>query len=216
MVKLVVFGATGYAGGHIVDEALRRGLDVVGVARHTDTLAERPGLTVRAGSLHDPALVDELAADADVLVVAVPARIQADGSSLLDTIGAVAGTAAKHGARVGVVGGAGSLSTVEGGPRLIDTPEFPDAYKAEATAHAQVLDALRATPAEVDWFYVSPSAEFGSWAAGERTGRFRVGTDVLLIDADGKSHIGGDDYATAFVDEIVTPSHRRKRFTVGY
>jgi len=215
MAHLVVFGATGYAGGRIMDEALRRGDEVVAVARHVDALAERPGLTVRAGSVHDESLLSEVAAGADVLVVAVPARPQDDQPGLVDMIGPLGAIAGKAGVRLAFVGGAGSLALHEGGPLLIDTPGFPAEHRPEAAAHAAVLAALRELPATVDWFYVSPPAQFGVWAAGERTGRYRVGDDVLIQDGNGGSTIGGDDYALAFVDEIVSPQHFRTRFTVG-
>jgi len=81
---------------------------------------------------------------------------------------------------------------------------------------ADVLAALRETAADVDWFYLSPAASFGSAAPGEATGRYRIGGDVLLTDADGNSNISGADYATAFVDEIEKPAHRRQRFSVAY
>jgi len=115
-----------------------------------------------------------------------------------------------------VVGGAGSLLVAEGGPRVVDTPDFPDAYKGEALAHADVLDALRATDSNVDWFYVSPAAAFGAHAGVAPKGSFQVGGDILLTDAEGNSAIAGEDYAHAFVDEIETPAHRRQRFTVAH
>ena len=78
------------------------------------------------------------------------------------------------------------------------------------------LAVLLQTAPDVDWFYLSPAASFGSYAPGEATDRYRVGGDVLLTDADGNSNISGADYAKAFVDEIEQPAHRRQRFTVAY
>ncbi len=213
MAKLVVFGATGYAGGRISAEALSRGHEVVGVARNAGEAPE--GVDLRQGSLHDKEFVAGLAKDADVMVVSTPAR-EIDGRKLIDAVPALARIAAEHGARLSFVGGASSLYVAEGGPRLLDTPEFPAEYKTEASNHADVLYLLREQPDELDWFYVSPAAEFGAWAAGERTGKFRLGGDVLVTDENGASKIGGDDYAIAFVDEIEEPQHSRKRFTVGY
>src|SRR6266498_1134503 len=123
MAKLVVFGATGYAGGRISAEALSRGHEVVGVARNAGEAPE--GVDLRQGSLHDEEFVAGLA------------RI-----------------AAEHGARLSFVGGASSLYVAEGGPRLLDTPEFPAEYKTEASNHADVLYLLREQPDELDWFYV--------------------------------------------------------------
>jgi uncharacterized protein len=214
MTVIAVIGATGYAGGHIVNEALSRGDEVIAVSR-TAPADDRPGVTVRAGTITDEQLLSELAEQADVLVVAVHAT--ADGEPLLPgTVPALLATAAQHGARLAFVGGAGSLLVAPGGPRLVDTPEFPAAFKHEAGTHADVLEQLRAADAAADWFYVSPAAGFGSYAPGERTGAFRVGGDLLLAGADGQSAISGADYAIAFVDEIHKPAHHRERFTVAY
>jgi putative NADH-flavin reductase len=150
-----------------------------------------------------------------VIVVAIPGR-EIDGRKLLDSLKPLTDAAARAGTRLGFVGGAGSLQVTEGGPRLVDTPEFPEAHKNEALSHADVLYALQETGDDVDWFYVSPAAGFGSYAPGEATGSYRVGGDVLVTDADGKSFISGADFALAFVDEIEQGRHRRQRFTIGY
>jgi putative NADH-flavin reductase len=128
----------------------------------------------------------------------------------------IAKAAAAGGARVGVVGGAGSLNVAEGGPLLVDTAEFPAEFKATALAHADVLEWFRGTEPDLDWFYVSPPALFGSYAPGEATGAYRTGGDLLLVDDAGNSEISGADFAVAFVDEIVEPKHRRTRFTVAH
>jgi hypothetical protein len=94
---------------------------------------------------------------------------------------------------------------------LIDTPEFPAAYKAEAAAGAAFLDLLRPEK-ELNWTFLSPSALF---TAGERTGKFRLGTERLLTTDKGSS-ISFEDYAIALVDELEKPQHSRQRFTVGY
>lgn len=49
-----------------------------------------------------------------------------------------------------------------------------------------------------------------------RTGKFRLGTDQLLVDAAGESYISLEDYAVAMIDELERPAHSRQRFTVGY
>ncbi|ERJ19457.1 NAD-dependent epimerase-dehydratase protein [Salinisphaera shabanensis E1L3A] len=109
-----------------------------------------------------------------------------------------------------VVGGAGSLE-VAPGENLIDQPDFPEAYKAEAGAGGVFLDYLRAIN-DLDWTFLSPSAVF---EPGERTGRFRLGRDALISSETG-SRISFEDFAIAFVDELEQPAHRRQRFTVGY
>jgi putative NADH-flavin reductase len=122
----------------------------------------------------------------------------------------------KLGFRLGVIIGAGSLRTEPGGPRLVDLPSFPEAFKAEALEMAAVLADLEASPVGVDWFAVSPASGFGAFAPGETLGRYRVGQDVVLSDADGNSYISAGDLAGAILDEVQRPTHRRQRFTVAY
>lgn len=212
MSKIAVFGGNGFAGSAIAKEAASRGHEVTVVARSAQSGTDT---NVVQGSVHDNTIVEQITADNDVVVVAIPAR-EIDGKRLLDAVTPLADAAARNGARIAVVGGAGSLLVSEGGPRVVDTPDFPDAYKDEALAHADVLDALRATDSNVDWFYVSPAAAFGAHAGIAPKGSFQVGGDILLTDAEGNSAIAGEDYAHAFVDEIETPAHRRQRFTVAH
>ena len=94
------------------------------------------------------------------------------------------------------------------GVRLVTTPEFPVAYKAEAEKGAAFLDLLRQEK-ELNWTFLSPSALF---MTGERTGKFRLGTDQLLTAADGKSWISFEDFAVALADEIDRPAHIRSAF----
>lgn len=216
MGVIVIFGATGYAGGHIAAEAESRGHQVVRVSRNPPPSAA--GDNSRAGSVHDLALVAELAPAADVLVISVPSRAE-DGVALADSIGPILELAGQHSARVGVVGGAGSLLVSPDGPRLMDTGVLPEAAMPEVTAHAAVLEAMRNSGgdgSDTDWFYLSPAGGFGSYAPGERTGTYRTGDDVLLVDADGNSAISGADYAIALMDEVERPAHHRARFTVAY
>src|SRR5690349_15138504 len=104
MAVITVFGATGYAGGHITDEALSRGHEVIAVNR-TGSAEPRPRLTPVAGSIEDEALVRDLAAKSDVLVVSVHGIV--DGKPLLlPLVPSLLEAAADGGARLGVVGGA--------------------------------------------------------------------------------------------------------------
>lgn len=219
MTTIAIFGGTGYAGSAIRDEALKRGHRVIAISRSVP--ADPPvaaGLEFRQGSVHDAALVDQVAAEADVVVVSVrfaPGG-SGDGGKLIDAFPSLTAAVAAHGRRLGVVGGAASLLLAEGGPRLLDTPEFPAQFKDEAGSAADVLDWLRSDTTGADWFFVSPAGAFGSYNPGVPTGKYRVGGDILLTDESGKSEISGPDFALAFVDEIETPKHHRARFTVAY
>lgn len=206
-----MFGVTGYAGGQITAELLDRGHTLIGVARDPSRVESRENLELRPGSFYDAPFRAKTIKGAEMVVVALPAHPD-DGPDLETEVPGLLEAVAT--ARLGVVGGAASLLATEGGPLVMDT--LPEEYKAESEAHARVLDALRRANTTVDWFYLSPALSFGSWNPGEKTGKFRLGEDVLITDADGKSDISGADYATAFVDELEKPAHHRTRFTIGY
>jgi uncharacterized protein len=113
--------------------------------------------------------------------------------------------------RVLWVGGAGGLE-VAPGVRLVDSPDMPDWVKPGSLATINALDQLQEEP-ELEWSYLSPSADV---KPGQRTGKFRLGCDQLLVDAAGQSTISVQDYAVAMIDELERPTHVRQRFTVGY
>jgi putative NADH-flavin reductase len=217
-MQIAIIGGTGYTGGNIAREALKRGWQVRSLSRN-EPAAPIDGVDYRTGSYADAATLDSFADGADVLVVAVHAT-DADGNDVLGPqLAAIADAAARAGARLGVVGGAGSSLVAEGGPRLVDAPDFRDEWKPEALAHGELLEKLRAEHPEGDalrWFYVSPAALYGSFAPGETTGAYRTGGDLLVTKDDGSSEISGTDFALAFVDEIASPAHENRRFTVGH
>lgn len=203
-MEIALLGVSGRVGSRLLAELLSRGHRVTGIARDIAKLASRPNLVLKAGDATQPARLAPLLAGHDVVISAMRFATS-DAAALL--------TAVKQARvpRLMVVGGAASLE-VAPGHLLFDAPGFPEAYKAEGAAGRRFLEVLRAEK-QLDWTFVSPPAEF---APGERTGKFRLGSDQLLIDASGKSWISMEDYAIAFVDELETPRHSRQRFTVGY
>jgi putative NADH-flavin reductase len=203
-MKIAVIGASGNAGSRISAELARRGHSVTAIARNPEKIATGANVTLTRGDVMDQAGLARLLAGHDAAISSVH-FLASDPAKLIG--------AAKE-SKVGrylVVGGAGSLE-VAPGVRLVTTPGFPVAYKAEAEKGAAFLDLLRAET-ELNWTFLSPSALF---TAGERTGKFRLGIDQLLTAADGKSSISFEDFAVALADEIERPAHIRQRFTVGY
>ena len=203
-MKIAIAGASGRAGSRITAELARRGHQVTAIARNPDKIERFANVTAVKGDVLDQAGLAQLWSGHDAAVSSV--HFTASDPDRL--IGAA------RDSKVGrylVVGGAGSLE-VAPGVRLVTTPGFPAQYKAEAEKGAAFLDLLRLQK-DLNWTFLSPSALF---IEGERTGRFRLGTDQLLTAPDGKSSISFEDFAVALADEIERPAHPRARFTVGY
>lgn len=213
MSRIAVLGGTGYAGSYIVAEAVRRGHTVLSVARTVPAERVEGATYIEATLLDVPTLVNELIG-VDVVVSAVAARGDMLGA-LRPAIEQLLSVLPED-VRIGVIGGAGGSLVAEGGPRLVDTEGFADEYKPEALEAIGILEDLRTRAGDRDWFYIHPAGGFGAWAPGERTGSYRDGGDVLVVDENGDSFISGADLAVAVLDEIETPRHSRERFTVGY
>lgn len=151
MSKIAIIGATGRAGSQLLEEALRRGHSVTAIARNTSKLAGRPGVKTVDVDVLDAAALEKAVAGHD----AVFSAAHFSGIPASAIINPVKKAGVK---RLLVVGGAGSL-LVAPGVRVIDSPDFPEAYKAEATAGGIFLDTLLQEK-ELDWTFLSPSAEF--------------------------------------------------------
>ncbi len=211
-MRITVLGAAGNVGGRTVAEAVNRGHEVTAVVRAPGRAAALPSAAeIRIGDVADTAAVEALSAEADVVISAVRPepglehRQAAITKALLDGV-------APTGVRLLIVGGAATLTVPGSGGLALDDPRYVQpAWRAIAAASAEQHEVCRGE-ARVDWVYVSPPA---SLLPGERTGRYRLGGDELLIDERGESRISLEDFAVALVDEAESPRHTRTRFTVA-
>lgn len=213
-MKIMLIGSTGMIGSRIMNEALTRGHHVTSLMRDTSRTGEvKPHLEYVAGDIFNAESVADAAVDHDVVVSAFGAR-NGDAQLIVKAAHALVEALTRvEPIRLIDVNGAGSLE-VAPGAQLVDSPQFPAEYKAVALAHRDALDVFRkAGFAGFDWTAVSPSAVI---APGTRTGHYRTGTEQLLKDAKGESHISAEDFAVAVVDEIEKPKFKQQRFTVGY
>ena len=214
-MKIALIGATGMIGQRVLAEALSRGHHVTVIARDPSKVAKRPNLEVKTGDVTKPETMTPAIAGCEVFVSSC-APPQNEPRKAIDSVATLteavtaASKAAKRSIRLIMVGGAGSLE-VAPGVQILDTPNFPEAWKPIATAHRDALAALRKVP--IDWTYFSPAAFI---QPGTRTGKYRLGTEQLVADAKGESKISAEDYAVALVDEIEKPQFIRKRFTAAY
>jgi putative NADH-flavin reductase len=202
-MRIAIYGGTGMVGSRIAAEAARRGHEVTAISRSGGNDAD--GIHSVTGSASSADQVAAVAGAHDVVVSAIgPSRTGGDHQEFLDAVRTLATNL--DGTRLIVVGGASSLLLPDGST-LYDSPDFPEAYKAEALTGAKSLDYLRTTEG-VDWTYLSPAPEI---APGERTGHYLVGDDSVV-----GGFISAEDYAVALVDEIETPAHAGgRRFTVA-
>lgn len=213
-MNIALIGATGFVGAPVLAELLARGHRVTALARTPSKIAPQPGLSVVAADALDAAQVAQAVAGHDAVISAYNpgwSEPQIHDLFLQGSQAILDGVKQAGVPRLLVVGGAGSLYAAPG-LQLVDTPEFPAAYKQGALAARELLNRLK-TETALDWSFISPPIAL---APGERTGHYRLGADDLLPgQGDQPAGISVPDLAVAIVDEIEQPRHAQRRFTVA-
>ena len=212
-MKIIVFGARGDVGSRIVKEAMERGHDVTGVVRNAAQLSSLPfGVNAQVADVAETVRIAELMAGHDAAISAIRPP---DGQehALVPLTRSVLGAAARSRTRVLVVGGAASLKMPDdSGTTVLTDPGFlPDEVVPIARASQAQYEFCMAERG-IDWAYLSPPAIL---TPGDRTGRYRLGTDTMLVGPDGRSAISMEDFAVALIDEVEMPRHSQSRFTVA-
>jgi hypothetical protein len=197
-------GATGKVGSKIREELLSRGHTVTVISRHPDKAPMGDRVKAAYGDIASPVELASILKGHEAIISSVT-FLPGSSRNLVD---AVTRSGVK---RYIAVGGAGSLE-IAPGKLLKDSGSIPAEWMPAINEGTELLKLLRANQ-ELDWTFFSPAALIGP---GERTGKFRLGLDQLIVDAAGKSSISYDDYAIALVDELEVPRHIRQRFTIGY
>lgn len=213
-MKIALFGATGHLGQGILEEALARGYNVVAVVRDPARLPQKDNnISVVTGDAGKPDTWLEAVRGVDAVVASLSARRDGTQDSLPINAGILLDNVPKAGVkRLLWVGGAGSLE-VSPGVRVVDDPNFPEAWKPEALGQAKALDVFRASKSPVQWTYISPAALI---EPGERTGKYRMGGDRLLTDGQGDSRISIADYAAGLLDRVEKNDAINQRITFAY
>lgn len=208
MKKIAVVAANGRVAKKVIAEALDRGNEVVAFGRHAenDTAAK----TYIRKDILDLAREDLSGFDAvvDAFGAWAPEALPGHSTTLKHLCDVLSGTDV----RLVIVGGAGSLYLdKEHKTQLVESPDFPEAFKPLATAMGKALAELRQRK-DVKWTYISPAADFQ--ADGDRTGKYILAGEELTMNAKGESIISYADYAIALVDEIEKGNHFQQRISV--
>ena len=214
-LNIAVLGASGWLGGEIAREALARGHAVTAIGRDRERLdAVRATRTVQL-DIRDRNALALAIADHDAVVIAISDRSTDDRSIIPQTTQLLIELTQFNGPqRLAFVGGGGSL-TLDDGTAIVDLPDFPEQYRAEALAQGESLQILRDSISAIDWTYLSPPPEH--LEPGPKASDYRVQADEHPVtDTNGDSRISTGDLAAAMLDELEHPKFTRQRFTVGY
>lgn len=206
-MKIAVICANGKAGQLITKEAVNRGFDVTAIVRGENKSAAKNAVVKDLFDL----TADDLKGF-DAVVDAFGAWTAETIPQISDAVKKLCGILSGSKTRLLIVGGAGSLYVnPEHTLTVADGADFPEAWKPLASAHGDALNYLRNVK-DVDWTYISPAGDFR--ADGERTGKYILGGEELVLNSKGESIISYADYAIAMVDEIEKGGNIQKRISV--
>ncbi len=213
-MKIIIFGARGDVGRRLVKEALMRGHQVTAVVRNESQINDIPSnVNSIIGNVLNEEGVADLMQGQDL---AISALRPPDGQEelLVPLTQSILKGAGEASTRAIIIGGAASLKVPNAnGHTVLTAPDFlPEAVVPIATACQAQFELLQEQD-DVDWTYLCPPAML---TPGERKGRYRIGSDTLVVDEDGNSAISMEDIAVAMLDEAENPKHQKQRFTVAY
>jgi len=206
-MKIAVICANGRAGRLIVKEAVSRELEVTAVVREENqTVAQQ----VLKKDLFDLAAAD--LTDFDVVIDAFGAWTEDTLFQHSTSLKHLCDILSESNVRLLVVGGAGSLYVNPEHTAVVsDGPDFPPQFLPLAKAQGKALSELRQRN-DVKWTFISPAGDFR--ADGERTGKYILGGEELILNSKGESVISYSDYALAMIDEAMSGDHVRQRISV--
>jgi len=216
MKKITLIGASGFVGIAILNELLNRGHNVTAIVRNPEKIAiTNDRLTIKVADVTDKSALVQLCKGSDAVISAynpgwTNASIYEETLKnypiILDSVKEAAVK------RFLIVGGAGTLFCAPG-IRVVDSGVIPEAIMGGVKSLGEFYLNILMKEDQIDWVFFSPA---GSLEPGNRTGKFRLGKDELIVDKQGNSHISVEDYAMAMVDEMENEVHHKERFTIGY
>jgi len=210
-MNITIVGAGGNIGQRIAKEAASRSHELQLISSKDKSHFGLDNVTVNKADIFETEALAGLLKGSDVVISAyAPPNENTD--LIIEASKSLVEAAKKAKARLIAIGGAGSLKVSED-KVLVDTPEFPEAYKAIAISHKKALEDVYLNETELNWTNVSPSAYIFE---GERTNQFRIGEEYLLANEKGESAISMEDFAVGILDEVENESFPKKRFTIGY
>jgi putative NADH-flavin reductase len=196
-MKLIVVGATGRTGRHVIDEALMRGHSVTAVVSQTGSLDPRDGLLVAPGDPLQTHDLERLLPRHDAVISCLGRRSRADPSLLRDAAAATVATMASSGLRRYLLVSQGLLFP-GWNPMLLILRLMLRSYVADSSGMERLVSA-----SDTDWTIVRPPRLLDGGAAHGY--KVKVGARP-----SGSSAMQRRDLAAFMVDAVEKRAHLRE------
>jgi uncharacterized protein YbjT (DUF2867 family) len=206
-MRVLVLGASGGTGRHLVAGALARGHEVTAVARHLDDFEPCPGLTLRPADIRDEAAVRGVAAGHDAAISVLGSRTRTPGGIYSEGVSAVVRALEAEGVPRFVCVSSGGVYAQDRGLPLWYRLAIPLFLGKLYQDMRKMEDVVRASP--LDWTLVRSAYLVDQSARG----RYRV--------EDGRNPAGGwriarADLAGFLLDQLGSDRWLRATPTLAY
>lgn len=203
-MNLLIFGATGMVGHHLVNQALLKGYKVKAFGRnvYSTKMPENENLELVTGALFDAKEVLSAVKGCDAVLSAIGGAM--DGTDKTRSLGMkniVAQMEAAGVNRIVAVGGTGILEDEEG-KMLFEAEDYPQEYLPVTLEHKKAYDILKAS--SLDWTMVCPPMI----VEGEVTGVYRT---EEAKQPEGNSKIKAGDLAMFMLNEMINNEFLKER-----
>ncbi|WP_025724865.1 NAD(P)-dependent oxidoreductase [Acholeplasma granularum] len=211
-MKIAVIGASGFVGENIVNVALSRGHEVIGIFRR-NKIKDQNNLKLHKLTIFDEEIFENTIKDADVIISAynpgyyhvAQAQRFVDG---YDVMFKIAKKLNKH-----IIAVIGSTTLIQYDGELVKNGlVYPKPWIAALAGTDMVYDKYK-NEHSIKISFISPAAEVFD---GDLTKEFSYGKDHLLYDKLERSRISVQDLAYAIVLEAENPKYINSRFTIAY
>ncbi|MGA9212431.1 NAD(P)-dependent oxidoreductase [Kaistella sp.] len=218
-MKISLIGATGFVGNAILNELLERNYQVNAIARKANKLTiENENLQKTNIDIFNQKDLSDAIKGSDAVISAYNPGWTNPNIHDEYLRGAIAIQKAVENSGVKkliVIGGAGTLKI--DGNYIVDGPDFPKQFYAGASAVKKYFAEHLSKNKTLDWEFFSPAIEMSSASNTQtKTGKYRLGTESPVFDAEGRSRHSVKDSAIAIVDELENKKFNHQIFTAAY
>jgi len=205
-MRLVIFGATGATGRHVIEQALKLGHNVTAIVRAPGAFAmSHPKLKTTQAELHDPAAMRLAVQNQDVIISVLGVRKGGSSTICADGAKSILAAMAATGTRRLVALSAYGASETQRDTLFI---RFVRSVIAAKMRDKDEMERLIRN-SDVTWTLVRPPA----LTNGKLTGSYRFGSN-LKIGMSGR--ISRSDLAEFILKEAISDANSKKILSVTY
>lgn len=208
-MNIIIFGATGLVGKHLVKQALHKGYHVRAYGRNvfTEDLPQNDNLELIQGALFDETQVYKAMKGCDAVISALSGATT--GTDVTRSLGMknIVKQMKKAGIKLIVALGGFAVLNTEEDTMIMDSKDFPPEELVVANEHYKAYEFLKES--NLDWVFVCPAEIIDA----DVTGEYTIKADYLPVP--NQYRINAGDIALFMLNEMEKKEYTRHRVGIS-